>query len=101
MGRSVYESVAPNIYTGASLCTYFSWFPQQTQKQQLSIDQWTTCFTTFIAIYIIKSPKEAANLGSMLRQSATLQAIMMWHGDIMTKQFIVSDKPIDLPGKSQ
>ncbi|XP_033730959.1 uncharacterized protein LOC117320477 [Pecten maximus] len=73
------EPVAVNITAGS-----FNINPGKTQKEPLSIEQWTTCFNTFIAIYIVKSPEEAANL---LKYATTIQEMAANHGDVAWRQY--------------
>lgn len=73
------EPFAVNITAGS-----FSINQGHTQKQPLSIDQWTTCFNTFTAIYISKCPEEAANL---LKYAATIREIAANHGDTAWRHY--------------
>ena len=56
----------------------------QASKTPLSIEQWTTCFNVFIAIYILKSPAEAGNL---LKYAATIRELHSNHGDLAWRQY--------------
>ena len=56
----------------------------QASKQPLSIEQWTTCFNVFIAIYILKSPAEA---GNRLKYAATIRELHSNHGGLAWRQY--------------
>ena len=56
----------------------------QASKTPLSIEQWTTCFNVFIAIYILKSPAEA---GNRLKYAATIRELHSNHGDLAWRQY--------------